>query len=161
VTTPKIAQALATRIHFNTFAGNPVVCAQGKAVTGGDAIAKAAGELADRREIICWRSFRKLAEKHSLIGDVRGKGPDARGRTGEDRATKEPRRRRRWQIFETARTSVCSSQGRIPGNVLRIKPPMCFTKAERGFLLQVIDVASPNCENKTRHASLRKARAFA
>ena len=32
VTTPKIAQALASRIHFNTFGGNPVVCAQGRAV---------------------------------------------------------------------------------------------------------------------------------
>jgi alanine-glyoxylate transaminase/(R)-3-amino-2-methylpropionate-pyruvate transaminase len=30
VTTPKIAQALAARTHFNTFGGNPVVCAQGK-----------------------------------------------------------------------------------------------------------------------------------
>src|SRR6185437_4619751 len=32
VTTPQIAAALASRIHFNTFGGNPVVCAQGKAV---------------------------------------------------------------------------------------------------------------------------------
>src|SRR5262249_36346832 len=32
VTTPKIAAALQQRIHFNTFGGNPVVSAQGKAV---------------------------------------------------------------------------------------------------------------------------------
>src|SRR6202045_1726448 len=32
VTTPEIAATLAKRIHFNTFGGNPVVCAQGKAV---------------------------------------------------------------------------------------------------------------------------------
>src|SRR5215468_2224119 len=32
VTTPKIAAALAARTHFNTFGGNPVVSAQGKAV---------------------------------------------------------------------------------------------------------------------------------
>ncbi len=32
VTTPKIAAALQQRIHFNTFGGNPVVCALGKAV---------------------------------------------------------------------------------------------------------------------------------
>ena len=32
VTTSKIAQTLAERLHFNTFGGNPVVCAQGKAV---------------------------------------------------------------------------------------------------------------------------------
>jgi alanine-glyoxylate transaminase/(R)-3-amino-2-methylpropionate-pyruvate transaminase len=32
VTTPQIAQSLTAKIHFNTFGGNPVVCAQGKAV---------------------------------------------------------------------------------------------------------------------------------
>src|SRR5437762_6432957 len=32
VTTPKIAATLAQRTHFNTFGGNPVVCAQGAAV---------------------------------------------------------------------------------------------------------------------------------
>jgi alanine-glyoxylate transaminase/(R)-3-amino-2-methylpropionate-pyruvate transaminase len=32
VTTAKIAETVARRIHFNTFGGNPVVCAQGKAV---------------------------------------------------------------------------------------------------------------------------------
>jgi len=32
VTTPAIARALTERTHFNTFGGNPVVCAQGKAV---------------------------------------------------------------------------------------------------------------------------------
>ena len=32
VTTPAIAQTLAQRIHFNTFGGNPVSCAIGKAV---------------------------------------------------------------------------------------------------------------------------------
>ena len=30
VTTPKIAAALSQRIHFNTFGGNPVVCAMAK-----------------------------------------------------------------------------------------------------------------------------------
>ena len=32
ITTPEIAQVLASRIHFNTFGGNPVVTAIGKAV---------------------------------------------------------------------------------------------------------------------------------
>src|SRR5436853_1620846 len=32
ITTPAIAATVAKRIHFNTFGGNPVVCAQGKAV---------------------------------------------------------------------------------------------------------------------------------
>jgi len=32
VTTPEIAAALATRLHFNTFGGNPVCCAGGREV---------------------------------------------------------------------------------------------------------------------------------
>ena len=32
VTTHKIAETVKSRIHFNTFGGNPVACAQGKAV---------------------------------------------------------------------------------------------------------------------------------
>src|SRR5207253_4753096 len=32
VTTPKIAQSLLGKVHFNTFGGNPVVTAMGKAV---------------------------------------------------------------------------------------------------------------------------------
>src|SRR5205085_656822 len=32
VTTPEIAATVTRRVHFNTFGGNPVVCAQGQAV---------------------------------------------------------------------------------------------------------------------------------
>jgi alanine-glyoxylate transaminase/(R)-3-amino-2-methylpropionate-pyruvate transaminase len=46
VTTPQIAQSLAAKIHFNTFGGNPVVCAQGKAVSRGHRSRESAGKLA-------------------------------------------------------------------------------------------------------------------
>ncbi len=73
VTTPKIAQALSTRIHFNTFGGNPVVSAQGRAVL----------EVIDREGLQAnslkvgarlTAGFQRLAAKHTLIGDVRGLG---------------------------------------------------------------------------------------
>ena len=73
VTTPEIAQALASRIHFNTFGGNPVVCAQGRAVL----------EIIEREQLQAnsltigarlTAGFHKLAARHSLIGDVRGLG---------------------------------------------------------------------------------------
>lgn len=32
VTTPEIAESLSKRIHFNTYGGNPVSCAAGRAV---------------------------------------------------------------------------------------------------------------------------------
>jgi alanine-glyoxylate transaminase/(R)-3-amino-2-methylpropionate-pyruvate transaminase len=73
VTTPAIAAAMASRIHFNTFGGNPVVSAVGKAVLevideeGLQANAHALGA-----HILA--GLAKLKEKHAIIGDVRGKG---------------------------------------------------------------------------------------
>src|SRR5271170_986191 len=73
VTTPKIAQALATRIHFNTFGGNPVSCAQGRAVLE---VIEREGLQANSLKIGNYlkAGFSRLAEKHNLIGDVRGLG---------------------------------------------------------------------------------------
>ena len=50
VTTPKIAKTLAARIHFNTFGGNPVVCAQGSAVSRSYRSREVAGKFAQDRQ---------------------------------------------------------------------------------------------------------------
>jgi alanine-glyoxylate transaminase / (R)-3-amino-2-methylpropionate-pyruvate transaminase len=140
VTTPQIAQSLASRIHFNTFGGNPVVCAQGKAVLEvidreqlqANSLA-VGGRLAD--------GFRKLAGKHSLIGDVRGRGLMLGVELVKDRATKQPAKEETLQIFEQAKDlGLLIGKGGFHGNVLRIKPPMCFTNADADFLLEVLDV---------------------
>jgi len=140
VTTAKIAQALATRIHFNTFGGNPVVCAQGKAVL----------EVIDREglQANCLRvgdylqaGFRRLAEKHAIIGDVRGKGLMLGVELVKDRTSKAPAKEETLQVFEmTKDLGLLIGKGGFHGNVLRIKPPMCFTEADAGFLLEVIDL---------------------
>src|SRR5436190_3875315 len=140
VTTPKIAQALATRIHFNTFGGNPVVCAQGRAVL----------EVIDREGLqansltvgnYLLDGFRKMAGKHSLIGDVRGKGLMLGVELVKDRKTKEPAKEETLQVFETAKDlGLLIGKGGFHGNVLRIKPPMCFTRADADFLLEVLDI---------------------
>ena len=139
VTTPQIAQALASRIHFNTFGGNPVVCAQGKAVL----------EVIDREGLqgnslrvgaYLQTGLRQLAEKHSTIGDVRGKGLMLGVELVKDRATKTPAKEETLRIFETAKDlGLLIGKGGYHGNVLRIKPPMCFTNADADFLLAVLD----------------------
>jgi alanine-glyoxylate transaminase/(R)-3-amino-2-methylpropionate-pyruvate transaminase len=139
VTTPQIAQALATRIHFNTFGGNPVVCAQGKAVL----------EVIDREGLqqnslavgsYLQDGFRKLAEKHSIIGDVRGKGLMLGVELVKDRTTKVPAKDETIHLFEAAKDlGLLIGKGGYHGNVLRIKPPMCFNQADADFTLEVID----------------------
>src|ERR1700744_2043819 len=73
VTTPKIATALSQRIHFNTFGGNPVVCAQGKAVLEGiDEEKLQENSLKIGNRILT--GLNELKQKHEIIGEVRGKG---------------------------------------------------------------------------------------
>jgi alanine-glyoxylate transaminase / (R)-3-amino-2-methylpropionate-pyruvate transaminase len=141
VTTPEIARALTSRIHINTFGGNPVVCAQGRAVL----------RVIDREHLQenslqvgnhLREGFRKLAEKHNVIGDVRGKGLMLGIELVKDRTTKDPAKDECAQVLETAKDlGLLIGKGGLSGNVLRIKPPMCINHADADFLLEVVDVA--------------------
>src|SRR2546430_3473908 len=89
VTTPKIAAALAQRTHFNTYGGNPVACAQGSAVL--DVIDhEKLQENALKLGGYGLAGLEKLNAKHSIIGDVRGKGRMPGIELGKDRASKDP-----------------------------------------------------------------------
>ncbi|MEW6670562.1 MAG: aminotransferase class III-fold pyridoxal phosphate-dependent enzyme [Thermodesulfobacteriota bacterium] len=141
VTTPEIAQSMTSRIHFNTFGGNPVSCAMGKAVL----------EVIDREKIqenahlvggYMLGGFRRLMGKHDLIGDVRGMGLMTGIELVKDRTSKEPATQECAQVFERAKDmGLLVGKGGLRGNTLRIKPPMCITKADVDFLIEVLDIA--------------------
>ena len=141
VTTPEIAQALTSRIHFNTFGGNPVCCAIGKAVLEViDEEGLQQNSLTVGAHLLA--GLGKLEEKHSIIGEVRGKGLMIGAELVTDRRTKEPAKAECAQVFETARElGLLIGKGGLNGNVLRIKPPMCLTAADADFMLEVLDVA--------------------
>jgi alanine-glyoxylate transaminase/(R)-3-amino-2-methylpropionate-pyruvate transaminase len=141
VTTPKIAQTLAARIHFNTFGGNPVACAQARAVL----------EVIDREGLqansLAVGSYLKeglsrLAGKHSLIGEVRGLGLMLGVELVKDRRTKEPAREECAAVFEACKDmGLLIGKGGLWGNTLRIKPAMIFSRTDADFLLAVLDEA--------------------
>ncbi len=141
VTTPEIAQALATRIHFNTFGGNPVSCAQGRAVLQViDEEGLQANSLKIGNQLI--EGFNKLAEKHTIIGEVRGRGLMLGVELVKDRTTKEPASAECMAVFEKCRElGLLIGKGGLWGNTLRIKPPMCWTEADAKFMLEVVDTA--------------------
>ncbi len=141
VTTPEIAQALAQRIHFNTYGGNPVACTQGRAVLE---VIEADGIQANAARIgkHLRAGLDTLAAKHDLIGDVRGLGLMLGVELVKDRATKEPAREEAARVFETCRElGLLIGRGGLFGNVLRIKPPMCLRDADADFLVAVLDEA--------------------
>jgi alanine-glyoxylate transaminase/(R)-3-amino-2-methylpropionate-pyruvate transaminase len=141
VTTPKIAGALTQKIHFNTFGGNPVVCAMGKAVL----------EVIEREKLqentlklgnYLLEGFEKLKAHHQVIGDVRGKGLMLGIELVKDRNTKEPAKAECAQILESTRDmGLLVGKGGLHGSVLRFAPPMCITKADADFALEVLDSA--------------------
>jgi len=140
VTTPEIAATVAQRIHFNTFGGNPVCCAQGRAVLQViDREGLQANSLAIGNRLL--EGFYKLQAKHNIIGDVRGSGLMLGVELVKDRTTKEPAKEACIEIFEKAREmGLLIGKGGLFGNVLRIKPPMCLTEADADFMLEVLEI---------------------
>jgi alanine-glyoxylate transaminase/(R)-3-amino-2-methylpropionate-pyruvate transaminase len=139
VTTPKIAQALVGKVHFNTFGGNPVVSAIGKAVL--EVIEKEnlqANSLKLGKHI--FDGLNRLKEKHKVIGDVRGKGLMLGIEMVKDRATKVPASAECQQVLENARElGLLIGKGGLWGQTIRFAPPMCLTQADADFLLEVLD----------------------
>jgi alanine-glyoxylate transaminase/(R)-3-amino-2-methylpropionate-pyruvate transaminase len=141
VTTPQIAEVLTQRLHFNTFGGNPVVCAQGKAVL----------EVIERETLqanalrvggLILAGLEKLKDKHSIIGDVRGRGLLLGVELVKDRASKEPARAECARVLETSRElGLLLGKGGLWGQTIRLAPPMCLTQADGEFLLDVLDAA--------------------
>jgi alanine-glyoxylate transaminase/(R)-3-amino-2-methylpropionate-pyruvate transaminase len=141
VTTPKIAQSLVGKVHFNTFGGNPVVSAIGKAVL--EVIEKEnlqANALKMGNHILA--GLNKLKEKHKIIGDVRGKGLMLGIEMVKDRATKAPASAECAQVLENARElGFLIGKGGLWGQTIRFAPPMCITQADADFVLAVLDEA--------------------
>jgi alanine-glyoxylate transaminase / (R)-3-amino-2-methylpropionate-pyruvate transaminase len=138
VTTPEIAATIAQRTHFNTFGGNPVVCAQGAAVL--EVIEREklqANALRIGSQILA--GLESLKAKHKLIGDVRSKGLLLGIELVKDRATKEPATAECARVLESCRDmGLLLGKGGLYGQTIRFSPPMCLHEKDADFLLDVL-----------------------
>ncbi len=141
VTTPKIAAMMTQKVHFNTFGGNPVVSAIGKAVLEVIDQEKTQQNCLELGAYIL-AGLEKLKGKHKVIGDVRGKGLMLGIEFVKDRATKTPGKEECAQAVENARElGLLLGKGGLWGQTIRFAPPMNITKADADFLLAVLDEA--------------------
>lgn len=129
VTTQAIADSFAANgmEYFNTYGGNPVSCAIALAVL--DVIEK--DKLKENAITVgnyLVKRMKELQLKHKLIGDIRGCGLFVGVELVLDRTTKEPATiqasRVNYRLKEQHILLSCDGPYR---NVLKFKPPMCFS----------------------------------
>ena len=139
VTTPEIAGAFDNGMeYFNTFGGNPVSCAIGLAVLD---VIEEEGLQANALEVggYLLEGLRALAPDHPIIGDVRGMGLYVGVELVLDRDTLEPGGRQASYVANRMRDHgvLISTDGPLH-NVLKIKPPLVFTRENAGYLLRCL-----------------------
>ncbi|MNZ32664.1 Ornithine aminotransferase [compost metagenome] len=128
-------------MYFNTFGGTPVAAAVGMAVL--DEIEER-GLQANSLQVGGYLSERlwQLAERHSIIGDVRGKGlffavELVRDRTSRDSAGAEARR----LVNDMRQRGVLISKVGAGDNILKIRPPLVFSREHADLFIDTLDNA--------------------
>ena len=140
VTTPEIAASFNNGMeYFNTFGGNPVSCAVGTAVL--DVIEREnlqANALEVGEHLMA--KLRNLKPKYPIIGDVRGLGLFVGIEFVRDHNTLEPADTEASIIVEKmkVRGILLSTDGPLH-NVIKMKPPIVFTKENADFLVKNLD----------------------
>jgi 4-aminobutyrate aminotransferase-like enzyme len=139
VARPEVLARFGERLrYFNTFGGNPVSAAVGMAVLDvierEKLIENAATVGAHLRD-----GLRALAQRHPIIGDVRAAGLFVGAELVRDRATREPATEETARIVNglRARRVLISAAGPA-ANVLKIRPPLVFSKENADFFLSAL-----------------------
>jgi 4-aminobutyrate aminotransferase-like enzyme len=139
-TTREVAASFATGMeYFNTFGGNPVSCSIGLAVLDvlederlQENARHVGAELLD--------GLRGLADRHRLVGDVRGVGLYVGVELVLDRDARTPAGTHAAQVAERMKDrGVLISTDGPDHNVLKIKPPLCFSEADAAELVATLD----------------------
>lgn len=126
-------------MYFNTFAGNPVSCAAGMAVM--DVIEDEA-LLANARTTgdYVLTQLHALAERHPVIGDVRGRGLFFAVELVLDLESRRPAPDAAKAVINAMRDAgVLISRIGPFDNILKIRPPMPFSRANADQLIETLD----------------------
>jgi 4-aminobutyrate aminotransferase-like enzyme len=142
VTTPEIAASFANGMeYFSTFGGNPVSCAVGLAVLD---VIRDEGLQENARETGAYllRGLGELAGRHPIVGDMRGMGLFLGFEMVRDPETLEPAAEEAAALVNRMKDAGVLLQTDGPlHNVIKIKPPMIFSRADADVLLERLEEA--------------------
>lgn len=126
--------------YFNTFGGNAVAAAAATAVLDvieGEGLVENARVMGDYLKV----GFRRLADKYSAIGDIRGAGMFLGVEIVSDRKDRTPDAARTTQIVNGLRDErVLISACAKTANVLKIRPQIRSTHDELDLLIEKLDL---------------------
>lgn len=140
VTTSAIMHEFRTAFrYFNTFGGNPVSCATALAVLE---VIEQEGLMQQAADVGAYAKGRlqDLAEKHNVIGDVRGRGMFFGAELVTDRTTKAPATDCILRVIEELRNrGILLNKIGIHYNTLKIRPNLQFTRDDADLLIDTLD----------------------
>jgi 4-aminobutyrate aminotransferase-like enzyme len=125
-------------MYFNTFAGNPVSCAAGMAVLD---VLEQDNLLQNAVDVGSYvaSGLRSLQQQHEVFGDVRDKGMFFAVELVTDRQSKAPATDVAAKLINRMRTKgVLISRIGLNDNVLKMRPPMPFSKDNADLLLATL-----------------------
>jgi len=128
-----------SEMYFNTYGGNPVSCAVGLAVLD---VIEQEGLVENAAEIgrYVLRGFEELKAKHDIIGDIRGRGLFFGIDLVSDREAKSPAPAEAKQVINQMRhQGILMSKIGEYDNVLKLRPPLCFSKENADLLISTLD----------------------
>ncbi len=136
-----VAAPMAEKFMFHTYGANPTNCAAGRAVLQVIAEDKVQQNARDVGAALL-AQLRDLAQRHSAIGDVRGRGLMLAIEMVKDRTTKEPDRDTTAAVFEACRDAgLILSKSGPHQSVLRMVPPMCLSMEDVETVAEGLDAA--------------------
>jgi len=136
---PELVQELGKSRYFNTFGGNPVSTAAAKAVMEvieNENLIENAKNVGDYLQ----SGLRKLAEKYPVLGDIRGCGFFIGIEMVKNRETLEPATDECAKAVNGLRQKrVLISSAGPHANVLKVRPPMCFSQENADLFLKTFE----------------------
>lgn len=138
VAVPEVADSF-TGLTVCTFGGNPVSSTAALATI--EVLDKYdAPKKVEENGALFHDGLKKLADKHVIIGDVRGLGLMQAIELVKDRESREPSPEAAVRLFEeTRKRKLIIGKGGLYGNVIRITPPLTVSKEEIEEALRLLD----------------------